>query len=144
MERDERALDLRIPPDPHLARVVRLAVAEFAAVAGVERPELERVLTALGEALANAFEHAKTREPIDVRCVLTPHRITVAVRDHGVGFDADRTNVGLPVDPRAERGRGLAIMRRCADSFTMHSRHGSGTVVVFACGFDGGEAAIAV
>jgi serine/threonine-protein kinase RsbW len=88
---------------------------------------------ALREALANAAFHGNGGDPsksIQVRCALGPRRgITVAVRDHGVGFDPAE----IP-DPREQdrlflhHGRGLLLMRALMDR--VEHRHGGREVVL--------------
>jgi anti-sigma regulatory factor (Ser/Thr protein kinase) len=118
---------------PHLSRVVREAVADFARSHGVDAEALTAFLSALGEALANAIEHARSDHPIDVEIRVGPEHITALVRDRGIGFAAERAaNPTLP-DPHAERGRGLPIMRRCCEIFSIESAPGRGTSVRIGC-----------
>jgi len=87
-------------------------------------------MAAVGEALANAIEHAHTREPIEVSAWLHDDGLFAAVRDHGVGFPAnDRSLATSLPDAFAERGRGLPLMQRCADVCSVRSAPGEGTRV---------------
>jgi anti-anti-sigma factor len=79
------------------------------------------VMVAVGEACANAAEHAyRNAEPgpmsvtaeVDVDGVLT-----VTVRDHGTWRPPDR-------DP-GDRGRGLLIMRQLVDGVALEEEHGT-------------------
>jgi len=66
-----------------------------------------------------------------VRCwSLGGEQLLATVLDRGVGFDvaAEAADPRLP-GPFAERGRGLPIMRRYTDLFTVHSTPGKGTSV---------------
>ncbi|GAC1304100.1 MAG: hypothetical protein NVSMB19_14640 [Vulcanimicrobiaceae bacterium] len=126
----DEVLDFRIPPKPHLSRVVRDGVAEFARSRGVGAEDLDHFLTALGEALANAIEHAHADTPVEIEVRLTSDRIVATVQDMGIGFET-----ALVVGPAlpavtAERGRGMPIMRRCTDIFAIDSVPGKGTAVV--------------
>jgi anti-sigma regulatory factor (Ser/Thr protein kinase) len=130
MDISEAVLDFRVAPQPHLSRVVRDRVAEFAQSRGVRAEDLEHFLLALGEALANAIEHARAKDPIEIQVRLLPDRIVASVEDNGVGF---RSGLAAGPDlppPEAERGRGLPIMRRCCDIFALKSMPGRGTAVV--------------
>ncbi len=132
MDTSEAVLDFRVPPEPHVARTVRDRVTEFARRNGVGDDDLSYFLTALGEALANAFEHARADGPIAVEVRVGTDRIVAAVQDIGVGFAVPATTAtvaSLPA-PSAERGRGLPIMRRCCDIFALTSLPGKGTAVV--------------
>jgi anti-sigma regulatory factor (Ser/Thr protein kinase) len=129
MDISDAVLDLTIPPQPHLSRIVRDRVIAFAAAHGVDEDDLSNILTALGEAVANAIEHARADTPIRIECRISAERIQAVVADSGVGFPRDRaTFTDLP-EPTAERGRGLPLMRRCSDIFQVRSSPGRGTSV---------------
>jgi anti-sigma regulatory factor (Ser/Thr protein kinase) len=92
--------------------------------------ELEEFIFAVGEALANAIEHSRTSDVIEVHCQIEDDKILATIIDSGAGFASDPApNVSLP-DALTERGRGLPIMRRCTDIFAVHSVPGRGTAVV--------------
>lgn len=133
-ERRENArgaqLRLSLPPEPRIGVHVRREVLAFAESQGIaDSDELCDFVTALGEALANAVEHAQTSEPIDiVMWMIGEDRLFASVQDRGVGFHP----VERPIDSDlpeglAERGRGLPIMQRCADIFSVSSSPGEGT-----------------
>jgi anti-sigma regulatory factor (Ser/Thr protein kinase) len=133
-ERRQRArgaqLRLSVPPDPRLGAYVRQELLTFAAVNGIRDEDVCDFMTAIGEALANAIEHAHTLEPIEVVAWLLDDRLFAAVRDHGVGFPMTDRSVAKPLpDAFSERGRGLPIMQRCADVCTVRSAPGEGTRV---------------
>jgi len=130
MSNAEAVLDFRVAPQPHLSRLVRERVFNFARDNGVGEDDLAYFLTALGEAVANAIEHARAEQPILVEVRVDGNRIVATVADNGVGFPASPTlDPALP-DIHAERGRGLPIMRRCSDIFALHSEPGQGTAVI--------------
>lgn len=125
----EAVLDFRVAPQAHLSRVVREGVTDFARSHGIGEEDLAHFLTALGEALANAIEHARADEPIEIAVRFGSDRIVATVADNGIGFRPTRGAEPLP-DPTAERGRGLPIMRRCSDFCAIDSAPGRGTSVV--------------
>jgi anti-sigma regulatory factor (Ser/Thr protein kinase) len=130
MPNAEAVLDFRVAPQPHLSRLVRERVFDFARNHGVGEDDLAYFLTALGEAVANAIEHARAQQPILVEVRVDGDRIVATVADNGVGFPtAPPLDPDLP-DANAERGRGLPIMRRCSDIFALHSEPGEGTAVI--------------
>lgn len=130
MSNAEAVLDFRVAPHPHLSRLVRERVIEFARNHGVGEDDLAYFLTALGEAVANAIEHARALQPIFVEVRVDGSRIVATVADNGIGFPPAKTlDTDLP-DIHAERGRGLPIMRRCSDIFALHSEPGQGTAVI--------------
>ncbi len=129
MATHDAVLDFRVPPQPHLSRIVRESVADFARSHEVGDDDLGHFLTALGEAVANAIEHAHAELPIEIEVRIGDDRILATVRDNGIGFDSSHIDHILP-DHTAERGRGLPIMRRCCDIFAVSSEPGTGTAVV--------------
>lgn len=125
-----QTLKVRIPPNARLGRSVRQEVLSFANRFEISREELEEFIFAVGEALANAIEHSRTTDVIEVRCQIEDDKILATIIDSGAGFKSDAVpNVSLP-DALTERGRGLPIMRRCTDIFAVHSVPGRGTAVV--------------
>ncbi len=128
-------LRLCVPPDPRLGGYVRQEVMDFAETQGIARPELTDFVSAIGEALANAIEHSQTVEPIEISAwLLGEDRLFASVRDRGIGFApiGGGRSLVLP-DGYAERGRGLPIMRRCAEVFSVRSAPGEGTRVTLGC-----------
>jgi anti-sigma regulatory factor (Ser/Thr protein kinase) len=122
-------LNFRVPTEPRFASVVRQAVSEFAGANGIGRDDLAHFLTALGEAIANAIEHAHSHHGITIDVRIDRKAIVAKIEDGGIGFTAVGLDAKLP-DVDAERGRGLAIMRRCSDIFTISSEPGGGTAIV--------------
>jgi anti-anti-sigma factor len=76
--------------------------------AGATRSEAGDILIAVGEACANAIEHAgaDTTSVIDVRGQLVGREVVIRVRDRGAW---------RPKDPQPERGHGLRLMRVLMD-----------------------------
>jgi anti-sigma regulatory factor (Ser/Thr protein kinase) len=127
----ETRLDLEVPVAPHYGKEVRRQVLDFAAHRGISGQCLTDFLTALGEALANAFEHSQAQS-VAVSVSVTATHILAEVRDSGVGFAREGDGIELP-EPSAERGRGLPLMRECTDVFEIFSQPGAGTSVVVGC-----------
>jgi anti-sigma regulatory factor (Ser/Thr protein kinase) len=126
-------LRLSVPSDPHVSAYVRQAMIAFAESHGIVDDDVVDFVAAVGEALANAIEHAHTGEPIEIAAwLLGNDRLFASVTDHGVGFAPSEPAAALP-DAYAERGRGLPIMRRCTDVFTVRSAPGQGTRVTLGC-----------
>lgn len=125
-----RTLKVRIPPNARFSGNVRREVMSFAGRFELSREELEEFIFAVGEALANAIEHSRSTDVIEVRCQIENDKIVATVVDSGAGFRTGTVpKVDLP-DMLSERGRGLPIMRRCTDIFAVHSIPGRGTAVV--------------
>ena len=122
-------LRLAIPPLPRFAGTVRTALCSFAGVHSLGPIDLENLIFALGEAIANAIQHADTVEAIEITAHVSGDSIFVRVADRGRGIAVPpRERVSFP-SVFAERGRGFAIMQRCTDFLEVDSRPGNGTVV---------------
>jgi anti-sigma regulatory factor (Ser/Thr protein kinase) len=124
-------LELEVPVEPHYGQEVRRQVLALAARHAILESSLTDFLTALGEALANAFEHSRA-ESVAVEVNVTATHIWANIRDSGIGFINEMAPTSLP-EPSAERGRGLPLMRRCCDIFHVASIPGRGTSVVVGC-----------
>jgi len=123
---DVALLALRVtPPEAENFAVAIEPVAEqlsalrgdlraWLASTGATASEAGDVLIAVGEACANAIEHAGAPPgaPIDVRGQLTGREVVLRVRDHGVW---------RPAQPRPERGQGLRLMRVLMDDLDISS-----------------------
>jgi serine/threonine-protein kinase RsbW len=95
---------------------VRRIVERLSPSASLNREEIDDLLTAVDEAVANAIRHGSPRgehNRIRVVCGYAPGLMTVEVCDEGGGFSAP----GAPVmpGPEAMGGRGLPLMCALAD-----------------------------
>lgn len=125
-----QALKVRIPPNARFGGSVRREVMAFANRSDLNPRDVEEFIFAVGEALANAIEHSRSSDVIEIRCQLEDDKILATIVDSGAGFGREGVpEVDLP-DVFSERGRGLPIMRRCTDIFAVHSMPGRGTSVV--------------
>jgi anti-sigma regulatory factor (Ser/Thr protein kinase) len=101
----------------------------FSSLHGVRDGDLEAMLFAVGEALANAIEHGAPETDIDVDVAIEREKIAARIADHGSGFARVPEGLAPLPDGLAERGRGIPIMQRCADRVEVESTPGKGTVV---------------
>ncbi len=129
-------LDLRVAPDARQSAVVRRRILDFAAEHRIELARMHDFITALGEAFANAVEHAQTPDVAISVWIVQPNRLFATVTDRGIGFhqNGGQTRAQLPANS-SERGRGLPIMRSCTDVFSIRSTPGVGTCVVLGTEF---------
>jgi anti-anti-sigma factor len=122
-------LAARLPADPRRLSVVRRAVTAWTAAVGLPDDTAEDLQLALGEALANAVEHAYAASADEGECSYRVAReadggVRVEVRDTGVWRPA-------PVD-RGYRGRGLELISALAtDVEVVHDPGTAGTTVRF-------------
>lgn len=126
-----KVLRLRIPPLPHFARTARRTFAKFVGLHGLDGWETQSLVFALGEAVANAIQHAGSRQAIEIRVRVAGDSVVTTVKDRGCGIAAPPSGrVALP-SVFAEAGRGFAIMQRFTDFLEVNTRAGHGTVVKF-------------
>lgn len=125
------SLRLRVDPTAANGRIVRKRLAAFVASHKIDQDDAIAIVTAIGEAVANAIEHADSVEPIEIDCRLeAPDRLITTVIDAGRGFEPEKAAAAQLPKQEDERGRGLPIMRHCSDIFAVRSRPGMGTAVV--------------
>ena len=98
------------------AACARAAVGGFAASAGVQGDQLDRVRLAVSEAVSNAIRHAYPagEGTVHVMAAVAAGELWVLVVDDGPGLQAESPNPGL--------GLGLQIMERMTDGFTLAER----------------------
>ncbi|MBV8423945.1 MAG: ATP-binding protein [Candidatus Eremiobacteraeota bacterium] len=122
-------LNLRVPPNPWNVSKVRDQLIRFGTDLRMSPEALEDFVTAIGEAFANAIEHARTVEPVDINIRSQGEHIVAMVRDRGCGIDPRRVLDRLP-PATTERGRGIPLMRRCSSSIEISEPIGGGTLIV--------------
>lgn len=93
---------------PMAVPIVRRSLERFACALGIDDDRRFSLLTAVGEAVANAVEHAYLGVPglVRVHAHAGPDSLVVTIEDDGKWKPAQR---------REERGRGLPIMRALMD-----------------------------
>jgi len=118
-------VEMRLPAAPTSAAVARRLAARYARVAKLSPERTFDLTIAVGEAAANAVEHAyrdATPGHFVLRLASREGRIYGEVQDLGTWRDASSTG---------ERGRGLSILRAATQRFELN-RSPNGTTVGFA------------
>ncbi|MGQ0573194.1 MAG: SpoIIE family protein phosphatase [Pseudonocardia sp.] len=120
-------LECRLPAQPVRLRELRRAVARWAAAAGLPGEQVDDLQLALGEAAANAVEHAyRGRAPGEFRYRLDVDGsgdVRVEIGDEGTW---------QPLAEPGYRGRGLAVISELArDVDIVRGDAAAGTVVTF-------------
>jgi anti-sigma regulatory factor (Ser/Thr protein kinase) len=110
-----------------VARPMRHAVAAFLAATGqVDRESSDDILTAVGEALANALEHAY--EGVDENEVeLFAH----LGRDNTLAIDVYDRGTFIERAPRPGRGFGMRIVEAIAETVSVNVDNGTHVRMVF-------------
>jgi anti-sigma regulatory factor (Ser/Thr protein kinase) len=100
---------------PVAAPIVRAMLGRFCDEHGIEEEQRFAVITAVGEAVANAVEHAYRAEQagyLHVRPSVDAHAISIEIEDCGRW---------RPFQPREERGRGMILMYELMDKVRITS-----------------------
>ena len=106
----------------------RAALRSWLSQAGVEPDQIQDVLIATGEAVANAIEHGHRDRPegiVSLRATAVVDRLHVTVIDTGVWKTPRQV-------PSEHRGRGISLMRGLMEDFTIHSSDAGTTVHMYA------------
>jgi anti-sigma regulatory factor (Ser/Thr protein kinase) len=110
------------------ARPMRHAVAAFLAASGqVDRESSDDILTAVGEALANAVEHAYDGV-VENEVELFAH----LNRDNTLAVDVFDRGVFIERAPRPGRGFGMRIVEAIAKDVTVNIDNGTHVRMIFA------------
>ncbi|MDE3203008.1 MAG: SpoIIE family protein phosphatase [Acidobacteriota bacterium] len=116
-----------VAADPKLIRPLRHHFAAWLAHVGVDEAEVDDLVLATGEALANAVEHGSGNDPervVGLEAGVLEGLITVAVTDSG------RWKAGLE-GFLAGRGRGHTLIQALVDDLRIESdTHGTSVVMV--------------
>lgn len=120
--------ELRVfrPALPTTARPLRHALSTFLQAMEVDGEAIEDILMAVGEALANAVEHAYAGNATGIvelhACIDDKESLSVDVNDDGEFIERA---------PRPERGFGLHIVKQVARSVTVEVGNGTRVRMVF-------------
>ncbi|WP_433610389.1 ATP-binding protein [Dactylosporangium sp. CA-139114] len=119
----EVRLSLSLPRDtttvPLTRRVLDAALAVFAVTTDCR----EDIGLAVGEACANAVQHAENGTDYEVTVTIHEDRCIIDVVDEGMGLDSVAPK---DVGPDAESGRGLKIIHALADMVELRRRQPHG------------------
>jgi anti-sigma regulatory factor (Ser/Thr protein kinase) len=100
---------------------VREFVGQAAETCGLDSDDVYRVQMAVDEAFSNIVEHAYAGEPleeVECECVISTHKLTIILSDHGKPFDPNkvpRPRIHDPLDDREKGGLGIFFMRKLMD-----------------------------
>jgi hypothetical protein len=106
----------------------RAALRTWLTNAGVEQEQIQDVLVATGEAVANAIEHGHRDRPegtISLRATAVVDGLHVSVIDSGVWKIPRQV-------PSEYRGRGISLMRCLVQDLSIHSNEAGTTVHMYA------------
>jgi serine phosphatase RsbU (regulator of sigma subunit)/anti-sigma regulatory factor (Ser/Thr protein kinase) len=107
-------------------RDARLRVARAVDSLGLDQPKIERVKTAVAEAVMNAMEHGNRFEPsrsVDVRVLASDEAVTVEIYDEGADVELN-ASVVPDIDAKlagqqSPRGWGLFLIEQMVDQMSI-------------------------
>lgn len=122
--RQPAPLEIEFVADVQQLAPSRRALRTWLSQAGIAPEQIQDVLIAAGEAVANAIEHGHRDQPegtVSLRATALVDQVTVTVTDTGT-WKTPR------VIPDVSRGRGILLMRRLMEDFAIDSNDAGTTV----------------
>ncbi|UWZ35763.1 ATP-binding protein [Dactylosporangium roseum] len=122
----EIRLSLSLPRDRSTVPLTRRVLDAALAVFAVTRDCREDIGLAVGEACANAVQHATAGADYEVTVTIQDDRCIIDVVDDGLGLES----TAVPeAPPDAETGRGLRIIHALADMVELRRRRRGGVAL---------------
>jgi anti-sigma regulatory factor (Ser/Thr protein kinase) len=104
---------VRLPVDSHSVPFVRGLCRKALDHLQVGKDTVEEIVLALTEACANVVEHSGDGNDYEVAVRIDDDTCRISVWDEGAGFELP--DLSQPVDPTADGGAGLVLMRALVD-----------------------------
>lgn len=123
-------LRLMLPSEEPSVPLVRKVFSHALGVMGVSRDCIDDIELAISEACTNVLDHAGAHDEYAVLASVDGDLCVVEVCDDGGDFDGPPdTPEGVLIDPNAEQGRGIQVMRALVDKLDFTVCKDRGTVV---------------
>ncbi len=123
-------LRLRLPGEERSVPVVRKVLGHALDVLGVQQDCVDDLELVISEACTNVLDHAGPRDEYAVLVSIDGRDCTIEVCDEGDGFNHPPPAApGTLIDPDAESGRGVQLMRALVDQLDFAAGDDHGTVV---------------
>lgn len=122
----EVRLSLSLPRDRSTVPLTRRVLDAALAVFSVTKDCRDDIGLAIGEACANAVQHADSGADYEVTVTIQEDRCIIDVVDEGTGMDTAEVPDAAP---DAETGRGLKIINALADMVELRRRQPRGMVL---------------
>lgn len=116
--------DLSLPRGVDAPALLWSAIEPLPPLQGADAAARFRVELVLTELLTNILRHSGGVAPIRVRARGRNRDLRVLILSDGLAFDMSRADAGLPAELLAEGGRGLFLIRECANR--LHYRYWRG------------------
>lgn len=122
-------LRLLLPSEARSVPVARKVLGNALTSMGVTRGCVDDIEVAISEACTNVLDHAGDHE-YALQAGIDGGDCVVEVTDEGKGFSYPSAAAEAAViDPEAERGRGIQLMRALVDDLDFTACEGGGTMV---------------
>jgi serine/threonine-protein kinase RsbW len=126
---------IRVPADRKYLAAIRDFIHEQAKSYGAAPVEIDSLIQAVDEAVANVIIHGYKDGPgeITIEVSDTPDSILVMIRDHAPSFDptkAPEPNINLPLEKRPVGGLGIHLIRHCVDEISHSVPVNGGNILV--------------
>jgi anti-sigma regulatory factor (Ser/Thr protein kinase) len=85
-----RTVEIRIPSDPRMLKIVRAGISHVCSIMGFQRPDRNNIILAVDEACSNIIKHAykgENNKPIIIIIKINLHRLEINLRDYGEKVD---------------------------------------------------------
>jgi len=110
-------VEIRLPADPKLLKIVRVSVVNFCEIIGFPTDDCNNTMLAVDEACSNIIKHAyrgSTSKPILVTLRRLKDGLQVVLQDYGI--KADPKNIKpRPLDEVRPGGLGVHLIRSVMD-----------------------------
>lgn len=117
-------VEIRVPADPKLLKIVRVTVVHFCEIMGLGEEDCHNTTLAVDEACSNIIKHAyggSSRKPIIITMRRREHSLEVILRDYGVRLDP-RMIKPRPLDEVRPGGLGVHLIRSVMDEVIYNNR----------------------
>jgi serine/threonine-protein kinase RsbW len=121
-------LKMTVPGKPEFVGTVRIAAAHMASLAGFDIEAIDDIKVAISEACTNIVCHSHENADFtyDVVIDLGENKLTITVKDTGVGFGVEEYVAPVPGEER-DSGLGIFIIKALMDEVDISSKLGAGT-----------------
>ncbi len=120
-------ISMNMSSNPNFVSVVRLTTSGIASKMGFTLDDIEDLKVSISEACTNAIKHSKEMN-FEVNFYMYKDRLTVEVKDKGIGYDMDSVATPDLSDPKTS-GLGLFIIKTLMDEVDVCTCNGNGTAI---------------
>ena len=120
-------ISMNMSSNPNFVSVVRLTTSGIASKMGFTLDDIEDLKVSISEACTNAIKHSKEMN-FEVNFYMYNDRLTVEVKDKGIGYDVDDVEDPDPNNPKTS-GLGLFIIKTLMDKVDVCTGNEKGTII---------------